>query len=196
MAYSYADNIRSPDQLKASSKGTLTALGNDVNAIGDYIDVLMTGHTKAQTVSPLGDKYFYNTSMTCTDSKGASQPRYVFINNIPDAVKGFNGLVPGIVQDLTDLNPAALFQAFSGDTACQKITLTTRGANNREGTESRYVLNADAGSYNACWFPSKKNPVTGQKCEGMTVQDRMSDGDIHLFWVGLIGVCLIYKLTM
>jgi hypothetical protein len=194
MAYSYSDNIKSPTQIGVSSKGNLTALGDDIDAIDDYINVLTSGKSKAQKVSPLGDKYFMDTKATCTDSSGKSQERYVFINNIPDGViAGEKGLIPGIVEDIIDLDPTSLFTAFSQDNTCQKITLATRDANNVESTQSNYVLNSDIADYNPCWFSNKKNPVTNATCkEGMGPQQPYVE-PIYLLGVGILAAVLVHR---
>ena len=194
MAYSYSDNIKSPTQIGVSSKGNLTALGNDIDAIGDYIDVLTTGKSKAQKVSPLGDKYFMDTNATCTDSKGATQERYVFINNIPDGmIAGEKGLIPGIVEDIVNLDPTSLFTAFSQDNNCQKITLATRDASNVTSTQSKYVLNSDIADYNPCWFSNKKNPVTNAKCkEGMGTPQAYVE-PIYLLGIGILVAVLVHR---
>jgi hypothetical protein len=202
MSYSYSDNIKSPAQIGASSKGNLTALGDDIDAIEDYIDVLTTGNSKAQTVSPLGDKYFMDTKATCTDASGATQERYVFINNIPDGIiAGEKGLIPGIVEDIIDMDPTSLFTAFSQDNTCQKITMDTRDTNNVEATQSQYVLNSDISDYNPCWFSNNKNPVTSAKCtEGMKVKLRSYGGPKQayvgpLYWlgVGILAAILVHR---
>ena len=194
MAYSYSDNIKSPTQIGVSSKRNLTEMGKDIEEIEEYIDVLTTGKSKAQKVSPLGDKYFMETSATCTDSTGTSQERYVFINNIPDGViAGEKGLIPGIVEDILDLDPTALFTAFSQDNTCQKITLDTRDANNVEATESRYVLNSDISNYNPCWFSNNKNPVTNAKCkEGMGSPQPYIE-PIYFLGIGILAAVLVHR---
>lgn len=185
MAYPYSDYIKSPSQLDVSSKGTLTALGKDIDALENYVDVLTTGKSKAQTVSPLGNKYFMDTQSTCTASNG-SQDRYVFINNIPDSSIGENGLITGIIQDIESLNPAALFNAFSSDNNCQKVTMDTRSTTNVTGKDSKYVNNSDVETYDACWFSNKMNPVTKEKCkEGMTTRGSGPVTFVHVYFFGL-----------
>lgn len=201
MSYSYSDNIKSPTEIGVSSKGNLTALGNDIDAIEDYIAVLVTGNSKAQTVSPLGDKYFMDTKATCTDSSGATQERYVFINNIPDGIiAGEKGLIPGIVEDIIDMDPTSLFTAFSQDNTCQKITLATRDTNNVEATQSQYVLNSDISDYNPCWFSNKTNPVTNAKCvEGLRSRIKYGGAKqpyvepIYLLGLGILTAILVHR---
>ena len=194
-SYAYDEFIKTPPQLGVSSRGTLTALGNDIKAINEYVNVLSSGYSKAQTVSPLGNKYFKDMGSECKDSTGQSQARFAFINNIPDGKFFGKGLVPGILEDISNINPSSMFTAFKGDSTCQKITLSTRDNKNMTGTESRYVLQSDILSYNPCWFPNKRNPVSNEKCEGMQSMQMPNDPILKTYYVGLgaLGAFLIYR---
>lgn len=183
--YPYHQYIKSPDSMGASSKGNLTALGNDIGALTSYVGVLVSGKSNGQAVSPLGNKYFMSTGGTCTAPDGTSQPRYVYINNVPDGeipiissamgvnMTEFEGLVPGVLEDLAYINPLKLFTAFSEGTDCQEIEMEERDISNNITFESRYVLNDDIKDYNSCWFIEKKNPVTNVPCvEAMSVYEK------------------------
>jgi hypothetical protein len=206
--YSYHENIKPPDSLGASPKGDLTSLGNNIKALTGYVDVLVSGNSKAQRVSPLGNKYFMNTGTTCKDMNGVSQARYAYINNVPSgnipimssAMGGdmteFRGLVPGVLENMGYLDPTAIFTAFNADTTCQEITMDTRDVQNQTATESRYVTQADIKGYDPCWFPNKKNPVTNAACsEGMQNMGFNGDPVLHLYFalVGGLGVYLVYS---
>jgi hypothetical protein len=203
--YPYYKYIKPPAELGASGKGNLTALGNDIGAIQAYVGVLVSGKSKAQSVSPMGNKYFMNTGGTCTASDGSKQSRYVYINNVPDGaiplissatgvnLTEFEGLVPGALEDMSYINPMKLFTAFSKGTSCQQITMGTRDISNNETTESQYVLDDDLRDYNACWFPNRVNPVTQQKCvEAMTMP---KDASIQLYatCVSILGIYILYS---
>lgn len=59
--YPYYKNIKTPTQLGMSSNGTLSALGNDINGLINYVSVLVEGNSKASaTGRPLGNKFFKN----------------------------------------------------------------------------------------------------------------------------------------
>ena len=203
--YPYYKYIKSPSDMGASSAGNLSALKNDVLAILAYKDVLVSGNSKAQTTGPLGNKYFMDTGATCTAPDGSSQPRYVYINNIPDGaipllssatgvnITQYEGLVPGALEDMTYINPMKLFTAFSKGTDCQQITMSTRDISNNDMTESEYVLNDDITDYNACWFPNGVNPVTKTQCvEAMTVQE--PSVQVYATCVGIVGIYILYCL--
>ena len=172
--YPYSKYIKAPEKLGSSSKAN--ALGKNVNVLGEYVQVLVTGKTKAQDVSPLGNKYFMNTGGTCKDINGTTQSRFVFINNIPDGtipfissgmgvqLTSFKGLVPGVLGNLTYLNPFKIFSAFDKETTCQKIKMPVRDINNATGEEEQYVCDSDISEYNPCWFSNNRNPITNEKC--------------------------------
>ncbi len=196
--YSYTDQLKEPKQIGVSGKGDLTTLKNDIKGIQSYVSVLTTGNSRAQTVSPLGNKYFLDMGSNCKDATGKSQARYAFINNIPDGkFMGQKGLVPGILEDLAAIDPTSIFSAFQADSPCQKITMQTRDINNKTGTDSKYVSQNDIKTYNACWFPDKRNPITKAKCqEGMQSQFP-KDPLMQTYFLGLGAIAgyMLYRLT-
>jgi hypothetical protein len=169
--YPYYQFIKTPDELGASPKGTMAALKKDIQTLGDYVDVLISGTSRAQRVNgPLGNKYFMATNSDCRDSKGVSHPRYVYINNIPENtslvssangknVTQYRGLVPGIIQDVMYINPSKLFSAFSQGDTCRQVTMPTRDITNAVSTETQYVLEDDLVTYPASWFINGVHPI-------------------------------------
>jgi hypothetical protein len=208
--YPYHSYIKPPDKLGVSSKGNFTALGNDINALTSYVGVLVSGKSKAQDVSRLGNKYFMSTGATCTAPDGSQQPRFVYVNNVPDGaipllssstgvnMNDYRGLVPGVLEDLSYINPLKLFSAFSTNSACQEIEMKTRDIKNATSVESKYVLESDIRDYNPCWFKSKRNPVTNVNCvEAMTIDSpalRDPAVRIYLACAGFIGVYITLHL--
>ena len=206
--YKYVDYIRTPDAMGASSAGNLDALSKDVTAMLGYVDVLVSGKGgkgSAQTVAPLGNKYFMDTNAECT-ATGAKHPRYAFINNIPDGKipmlpgtnKDFRGLVPGMLEGLGYMNPANLFKAFSTDDTCQRVTMDVRDENNQESTDSRYVLDSDLKEYNPCWFTNRRNPISNAKCEGFKNSSQLPKDlivQVYALGIGLLATYLIYRVV-
>ena len=194
-SYDYSKYIKNPRELGASSKGTIQALGTDIKALGSYVNVLLSGNSNAQKGGePLGNKYFLDTGITCYDSKGATQLRHVFINNIPDGLYmgGYRGLVPGVLDDLSYIDPGSLFTSFSQGTECQAVTMNTRDIDNIKGKETKYVLNDDIKKYPEWWFTDGKNPVTkkqSSKKEGMTIED----ASLVYYAIGIVGILFLYK---
>jgi hypothetical protein len=119
-SYSYADTITGPTSLGVGSSGSFGQLGTNANAIAYYTEALITGNP------PLGNQFFVNTGGMCTAPNGSLQPRYNYINNmstgagaLPAAISelgsDFNGLIPGVVDDIEGLNPLHLFSALAAD---------------------------------------------------------------------------------
>jgi len=216
-SYPYSKFIKQPYEIGASSKGTMEALNKDIKALSGYVDVLISGESTAQRGGePLGNKYFLDTGTNCTDEMGNKQPRHIFVNNVPDGIpfiqsdkplKGFRGLVPGVLTDLSYIDPSSLFTAFTQGTDCQAITMETRDIDNVKSIETKYVLNDDIKKYPVWWFNDCVNPVTKEECteekqaekknkkkgkEGMFVND-------YPLWfyysVGILGVIFLYKST-
>lgn len=135
--YSYADNIQGPTSLGVGSDGSFGQLSTNANAISYYTQALITGNP------PLGNQYFVNTGGMCTAPDGSLQPRYSYINNmasgsaaLPSAMSelgsDFNGLIPGIAEDIEGLNPLHLFSALMADPNPQCVCMscpTTGGGN-------------------------------------------------------------------
>jgi hypothetical protein len=205
--YPYSSYIKSPKQLGASPKGTIAALKKDIRILGDYIDVLTTGSSRAQSVKgPMGNKYFLATDTDCKDTKGVAHPRYIFVNNIPSTTLG-GGLVPGVVQDVMYVNPSKLFAAFSQSDVCRLVTMETRDISNIVQTESQYVLDDDLADYPASWFPKGVHPIKNEptesassgkdkkkknKKENFTTEPELPE-TIYYISVGIIGIYLILK---
>ena len=183
--YPYSKYIKAPEQLGSSPKAN--ALGKNVAVLGDYVQVLVSGDSRAQNVSPMGNKYFMNTGGKCKDINGTEQTRHVFINNIPDGtipfissgmgmqMTSFQGLVPGVLGNMTYINPFKIFKAFDKETPCQKIRMPVRDINNVTGEEEQYVCDSDIAEYNPCWFSDRRNPITNEKCAESTKKNKKND---------------------
>jgi hypothetical protein len=217
--YPYSKNIRAPKSLYMGTDGSLPQLGRNLDGLVDYVEVLITGKGASATGKPLGNKYFMKTGAKCKDKKTKKDvPRYLYINNVPSGgipmmpsvmgieMKSFRGLIPGAIADMEALNPMAIMSAFTtGSTpACQAITMETIDVNNRVGSETQFVANADIKDLNPCsWGSRGTNPVTGKHCsEGFTDNIRQSlvslprDVMAQLYFVclGLLIIYMIYCL--
>jgi hypothetical protein len=220
--YSYYKQIKSPGQMGMGSKGDTKTLEKDIAGLIGYVDVLVTGGGEASKVKgPLGDKFFLKTGAKCKDTKTSNQViRSVYINNIPDGsipfissglgagdFTEFEGLVPGIMSNLSVINPMQLFSAFmSGSTPdCQALEMDTRDVNNNGSTETAFVTVTDINAMNPCWFRDKKNPVTNAKCSEAfsTFQDSKVDYSkmpddllikVYYSSLGLLGLYILMKM--
>ena len=178
--YPYYKNIKTPSQIGMSDQGTLTALGNDVNGLIQYVEVLVSGNSQASaTGGPLGNKFFLNTTGKCKDNKtGTEKDRYIYVNNVPSGnipfissgmgvnFSEFKGLVPGLMSNVNAFNPMSLMNAFfTGATPeCQEITMETIDTENKKSTETHFVSLIDIKNMDPCSFQNKTNPLTKQKC--------------------------------
>ena len=161
--YEYYKFIKSPNEMGMSGDGNFDALKSDVAGIINYVNLLVSGHTPASTTGgPLGSKYFIKTGGTCKDYRsGDVVTRSMYINNVPtgkinfipmmpsiDVGSSMQGIVPGTLNNLGDINPVAMFGAFmeGNEPLCANVKLETikQGdsggrAINVTGEESGYV---------------------------------------------------------
>jgi hypothetical protein len=178
--YPYYKYIKTPKEIGISDKGTLPQLGRDIRGLINYVEVLITGKSKASaTGKPLGNKFFLQTGGKCMDVKSnKSVDRYIYINNIPQGnipiissglgvnFSEFKGLIPGTISNLNVLNPYYMVRAFLSESKpkCQKLTMETIDINNKKSTETHYVTLLDITSMDPCYFKNKINPITNNKC--------------------------------
>ena len=125
--YNYTKQIKSPEEMGMSSKGSTTAISNNISGLIGYTQVLVTGSGNAsKTGGPLGDKFFLETGAKCKDkATGEKVTRSLYVSNVPDGsipfitqglggakFTSFRGLVPGTMSNLNKLNPLQMVQAF------------------------------------------------------------------------------------
>ena len=122
-SYSYVDNIQSPSALGVGSDGSMSQIARNIGGIVTYVQYLISGPA-------MGNRFFVKTGGTCTAPDGSSQSRSNYVNNVTDAAEAlpesmrrdlgglasdFNGLIPGMIQDVEGLNPVSLFNSLSAD---------------------------------------------------------------------------------
>ena len=83
--YPYYKNVKMPDDIGMSSKGSLSATAKDVEGLIAYVELLVSGGGKASsTGKPLGNKFFLKTGAKCVDKETEEQvDRYIYVNNVP-----------------------------------------------------------------------------------------------------------------
>lgn len=221
--YPYYKNIRTPSQLGMSDRGTLQALGNNIDGLINYVEILVSGTGRASaTGQPLGNKFFLNTGAKCKNvDTGKQEDRYIYINNVPQGnipflssglgvnFTSFRGLVPGTMSNLNVLNPFNIMRAFlAGSTPdCQEITLQTIDVNNNKSTETHFVTLFDIRGMDPCEFQDNKNPITGVKCRetfnnlspANVADDSVALPDdfiVQLYYtgLGLLGAYVVYRI--
>jgi hypothetical protein len=188
--YPYYKNIKTPTQIGMSDKGTIKQMAKDIDGLIQYVELLVTGDSKASaTGGPLGNKFFLKTGAkcaaidSCTDKNDISTcqkvDRYIYVNNVPEGnipfissgmgvnFSEFKGLIPGAMGNLNALNPFAIMRSFlsGSNPPCQQITMQTITSENVKSSESHYVTLADINNMDPCMFPQGKNPVNGKKCK-------------------------------
>lgn len=193
--YDYGAPIKSPREMGMSSSGTIETLGKDIGGLLGYMTLMVQGGGRASKVNgPLGDKYFMPTAAQCTDvATKKAQVRSIYINNIPDGsipfmpqgmgdapFSDFRGLMPGIITNVSNVNPFQILQAFMTEPSpdCRLVTLEEVKQIKRNGQKinqstmkSAYVTDKDIEKLGPCLFPNGSNPVTGDSCDGFTTLD-------------------------
>jgi hypothetical protein len=178
--YPYYQYIKTPSELGMSGDGSLTQLGKDIDGLVNYVELLVSGQSKASaTGQPLGNKFFLQTGGKCTDkSTGQEADRYIYIDNVPAGnipfissglgvnFSEFKGLIPGTISNLNAFNPMTLFQSFlSGSKPeCQELTMETIDIYNNKSTETHFVTTVDIRNMDPCIFQNKRNPLTDAQC--------------------------------
>jgi hypothetical protein len=179
--YPYYKYIKPPSDIGMSDKGTLKQMGKNIDGLIDYVEVLVSGKSKASTTGqPLGNKFFLKTGGKCMDtSTNQEVDRYVYINNVPMGnipfissgvgvnFSEFRGLIPGTISNLNAFNPMALMRSFleGAKPDCQEITMETIDIYNNKSTESHFVTTVDIKSMDPCAFLDRTNPVTNAQCK-------------------------------
>ena len=108
-----------------SKDGNLGALGNDAVAMVKYVEFLIAGGGASLVDGPIGDRFFLRTGAKCRDTAtGKPVTRSLFVDNIPSGhipfiseglgenFSSLEGLLPGTLFGLGNINPLAIFQAF------------------------------------------------------------------------------------
>jgi len=183
-SYPYYQYIKSPSSLGMGSNPN--AIGNDINGLIGYVEVLVTGKSAASaTGNPLGDKFFLQTGAKCSptncprDSSSCQVDRYIYIDNVPSGdipfissgmgenFSEFEGLIPGAMGNLNVLNPYSIMSSFLAGSSppCQEITMQVIDASNNSSTETNYVTLSDISAMDPCTFSNGVNPANNTKCK-------------------------------
>ena len=189
-AYSYIDHIATPSSKGVGTDGTMSQLGTNLNGITDYVKYMISGPA-------LGNQYFVNTGGMCTAPDGSSQERSNYINNIssgtnllPESMRqelgsltsDFNGLVPGMLEDIEGLNPVSMFTALAADStpSCECYTCPVG-----DGTQSRFLNTSMSPDYD----PTICKKVDVSVC---TSQGRESFSNASDYTPLIIGMVLLF----
>jgi hypothetical protein len=208
--YDYVGKIKTPNELGVSTDGSLDALAKDISALYNYTEVLVSGNGNGTTVGgPLGDKFFLQTGQTCRDiASGQNVTRSIYIDNVPagtipfvsQALGGqqfttFEGLIPGAMKDVNDMNPFGLMKAFlsGGVPDCKYVSypVVVDGGNPNTQTGGYLTLSdinnegfENNKSRNKKKYRKKKTPALPE------------DSITQFFFLGLsiVGIYILYQL--
>ena len=187
--YKYYKFIKTPKEMGMSTKGGMKDLQDNVAALVSYGEILVSGKGLATDAKkPLGNKYFIKTGGQCKTSEGGVVDRYAYIDNVPKGnipmsestfikYNEFTGLIPGMMQDIEDINTTKLFRGFMEEEhpKCLPLTLPVIDGDNNETSETHYISESDIREMNPCSFINKINPITGVKCKVPDVPPNLSD---------------------
>lgn len=153
--YSYHKFIKSPEEMGMSDRGSISTITKNVTGLIGYVNLLAVGGGRASKIKgPLGDRFFLPTGAKCIDTAtGNEVTRSLYFDNIPDgsmpfiteALDGtkfstFEGLVPGIMSNISHIHPMQMFTAFmNSNPKCSAVTLTTRNENNESKEETAFI---------------------------------------------------------
>jgi hypothetical protein len=188
-SYPYYKNIKMPNEIGMSDRGTIQQMGTNIDGLIQYVEVLVSGKSKASsTGQPLGNKFFLQTGAKCRATNKCTDPndystceqtdRFIYVNNVPQGnipfisnglgvnFSEFKGLIPGTMGNLNVLNPFAIMSSFMSGSSppCQEITMQTIDVNNNKSTETHYVTLVDIANMDPCSFSDRRNPVSNIRC--------------------------------
>ena len=224
--YPYYKFIATPAEMGMSSEGSLSTTADDIAGLINYVQMMVGGKGPANmspnsplkgggSSQPLGDKFFLKTGAQCMDSKTQQLvDRYIYINNIPDGsipfltqgagiqFTDFEGLVPGIMEDLGAMNPISIFKGFmqGNNPPCTEITLDTIGQPpegnsnpNIKGTATFHVSNSDIKEIDPCTFPGGGgNPLTDTPCKDTFRTINPAEDNYSNFYIFLCALLLLF----
>jgi hypothetical protein len=199
--YSYMDHISTPGDIGVRADGSLGAIVDDISGMVDYLQVLIPGGGRAvlgcaqnQSGCTLGNQYFLKTAQKCKDISGEKVTRSIYINNVVEDEPLGDGLIPGVLHNLGELNPFELIGAFMAgpEPSCRSVTLRT-GSFPNWSTSTGFITDSDLQYIPACSFPDKKNPSSGATCkEGFSVIEPIEKDKVIGVYHGAVAILAMY----
>lgn len=159
----YAGFIRPPTDstMQFTDGGKRKELAHNINGINAYIDLLISGDSKASKrmsqdgkYLPLGGKYFMKTILKCKDvDSGSEVDRYVYMNNVPTGrlpfttgtETSYKGIVPGMMGNIEKMSPFEMIdELFSSSVPkCKKVSLEIVSNTSDSGQEKARHVSLD-----------------------------------------------------
>ena len=195
--YPYYKYIKSPDQLGLNDNGknigknfkglmsyVAVLLSGKSNAsttgnpLGNRFFLSTPSKCKDVKTNTIVDRYIYFNNIpsgnirldvggSSKPTKGSSPDDATMVQGSTLNLAGYKGLVPGILEDISKINPITLFTELQEDTypSCRSVTLDIVDTNNILGAETQYVSDIDLKWIDPCLFNTNINPVTKSKCK-------------------------------
>ena len=223
--FSYSKIIKSPANFNAGPGSG--QFGQNMRALNSYTDLLLTSDTEANCLrpSPLGDQFFLKTSATCKDpNSGEKVSRYIYVSHQPEHSSNndplnsssadggsyrFDGLIPGIINNMFNLNIFGIFSAFSQDDNpdCVLVELSSTrdlpgnicsSSTNYNTYNTRFISKNDAEKVDPCSFRNGQNPYNKKYCqynvEGLENMASIPNDSLVYLYYTLFGAVGIYVL--
>ena len=111
--FDYAKEIPDLDNViyphKVSDRGNFDQLEYNIDALSKYADITLKG-------PPMGVNYFLYTGK-CSGEPDNGKSMYTYIRNVPTGKtilgsRELKGIVPGVLEDMADLNPIDLIKSI------------------------------------------------------------------------------------
>ena len=151
-SYSYPNNIPSPRDMRFTKADTVSKLAHNVGGIRKYIEILASHPA-------YGNNFFLKTGKCdpeTSEPQCQGKDRYLFVRNIPsgkipcigdpgisfDGGIGARGIIPGIMEDVIEINPLELPKALTKTSvkfgnACKLQSRVTGGVGEKQKVETR-----------------------------------------------------------
>ena len=231
--YDYSKFINQPNEIGMSNGSSMNDIGDNIAGLLSYIKILVNGGGKAnKTNAPLGPKFFFQTPTNCKDiSDNKLKPRSVYLNyvptgtipvmlpNVPGIDSNYTGFLPGILENIGQINPLQIMSNIMTDkgNACMNLKMETVNEKNESKPGSGFVTINDIRRMDPKWFstayPKPHLPPIEQKTEGFNncgssrnVFSSVSDVNfdtannkipsIYFNLLSLIGIYIVLKIML
>lgn len=220
--YNYSTKINPPSAIGMSNESSMDDIGKNIAGIISYIRMLVAGGGEASTVSgPMGPKFFVETPTTCKDADtGSTKKRSMYVNyvpvgsipipisGIPDIGTGYQGLLPGILENVGKLNPVKMMKNIMNgqDNSCRLLKMETIDADNRKSSGQGFVSDNDILGMDSSWFssafprpqiPPKENFENyGSVPDASFMGANSSCRNIYVNLLGLMGIYIMLKFML
>jgi len=118
-SYNYVEKLPTPGDNGVSASGDVGTLLKDIVYLGKPAIPMFFGTGSNNSKKYKGRKGYYNTGGALgnyykipSGYKKNGKQKYICVDNIP-RLPFINGIIPGMMKDISDLNPLDLFKSFT-----------------------------------------------------------------------------------